>query len=70
MNRHCDFYFNYFCPFFFSAALALELRFLFSSPSIVQVESFKELVLAGHLPPQDQIKVPLPTVMLQQQVSR
>lgn len=53
--------------FFFPAALGLELRSLLSFRSVVQVESFKELVLAGHLPPQDQIKVPLPSVLLQQQ---
>lgn len=65
---HCEFYFNIFVPpFFLAAVVGLELRSLFSFPPIVQVDSYEELVLAGHLPPQDQIKVPRSSVVLHQQ---
>lgn len=43
---------------------------LASFPPLVQVESFEELVLAGHLPPQDQIKVLLPNVDIAPAVTR
>lgn len=41
-----------------------------SFPPIVQVESFEELVLAGHFPPQDQIKVLLSSVDIAPAVTR